>query len=72
MEFPGRRDTAVESMLGTHSQYPFDNFLLAIYPPVEVASRIYGVADGVRRERGLTGVCVQRTSFTHHALFVAR
>lgn len=41
-------------MLGTYSEYPFDNFLLAIYPPVEVASRIYGVADGVRRERGLT------------------
>lgn len=43
------------SMLGTYSQYPFDNFLLAIYPPAAVAMQIHQVLEAQRQQFGFVG-----------------
>ena len=43
------------SLLGTYSQYPFDNFLLAIYPPAAVATQIHQTLEVQRRLFGLVG-----------------
>jgi RNA 2',3'-cyclic 3'-phosphodiesterase len=42
-------------LLGTYNQYPYDNFLLAIYPPTVVAKQIRQVIDAHRRQFGFSG-----------------
>lgn len=55
VEAPWEESRSWNSLLGTYSRYPFDNFLLAIYPPAAIATQIQQVLEVQRRQFGFVG-----------------